>query len=238
MSINGLKNRKNYRIESAVADGLIHQDAAERHSEIMGALASLRELITPTQEVSQSLLEEHRRDLHEAMRLKVELDAISSAIQRTKQEIATLHYAGAQGREIAKVTDELGAIVLGTESATNTILAAVERIDEVAANLAARLSGDDKEMAREIAEQVISVFEACNFQDITGQRISKVVSAMRFIDERVRQMIDIWGGLESFKEVETVKDPARDGDKALLNGPPLEGDVDCTSQDAIDALFG
>ncbi|MBF9235661.1 protein phosphatase CheZ [Microvirga alba] len=237
MNVNGVNARKSYRIESARANVSVESDAAERHAEIMAAFASLREVIVPTQEVSQPAPEEHRRDLQEAMRLKVELDAISEAIQRTKREIATLHYAGAQGREMSRVTDELGAIVIGTETATNTILASVEKIDELAANLAARLSGDDKEIAREIADQVIGVFEACNFQDITGQRISKVVAAMRFIDERVRQMIDIWGGLESFNEVETLEDPARSGDGALLNGPALAGDASCTSQDDIDALF-
>ena len=229
--------RKSYRIEAHRLEAGADPSAAQRHAEIMGAFASLREIIEPTHQVSHTLLEEHRKDLQEAMRLKVELDAISDAIQRTKQEIATLHYAGAQGREMARVTDELGAIVMGTEGATNTILAAAERVDELAGNLAARVAGDDKEIAREIADQVVSIFEACNFQDITGQRISKVVAAMRFVEERVGQMIEIWGGLESFKEIQTLEDPARSGDKALLNGPALEDDSSCTSQDDIDALF-
>jgi chemotaxis protein CheZ len=211
---------------------------AQRHEEIMEAITSLRQHVQPAFEVSQMVLEEHHHDLLEVQRLKVELQIIAEAIQRTKQEIATLHYAGAQGREMARVTDELGAIVLGTESATNSILAAAEKVDELAGNLAARVSGDDKEIAREIADQVVAIFEACNFQDITGQRISKVVNAMRFVEERVGQMIEIWGGLESFREVETVEDHSRAGDKALLNGPALEGEAGCTSQDDIDALFG
>ncbi|MFC4173636.1 protein phosphatase CheZ [Microvirga sp. GCM10011540] len=214
------------------------KSASQRHVEIMEAFASLRDIMEPAHKVSHTILEDHRRDLQEAMRLKVELDSISEAIQRTKQEIATLHYAGAKGREMARVTDELGAIVLGTESATNSILAAAEKVDELAGNLAARVVGDDKEIAREIADQVISIFEACNFQDITGQRISKVVSAMRFVEERVSQMIEIWGGLESFKEIETLEDPDRTGDRALLNGPALADETGCTSQDDIDALFG
>jgi len=230
--------RKSYRIEAhRSSDGVEEKSASQRHSEIMEAFASLRELVEPAHKVSNTILEEHRRDLQEAMRLKVELDSISEAIQRTKQEIATLHYAGAQGREMARVTDELGAIVLGTETATNSILAAAEKVDELAGNLAARVTGDDKEIAREISDQIISIFEACNFQDITGQRISKVVAAMRFVEERVSQMIEIWGGLESFKEVQTLEDATRAGDKALLNGPALESDSGCTSQDDIDALF-
>ncbi|MCB5177716.1 protein phosphatase CheZ [Microvirga lenta] len=230
--------RKSYRIEAHPSEVVDDKSASQRHVEIMEAFASLRDIMEPAHKVSHTILEDHRRDLQEAMRLKVELDSISEAIQRTKQEIATLHYAGAKGREMARVTDELGAIVLGTESATNSILAAAERVDELAGNLAARVVGDDKEIAREIADQVVSIFEACNFQDITGQRISKVVSAMRFVEERVSQMIEIWGGLESFKEVETLDDPDRRGDRALLNGPALADETGCTSQDDIDALFG
>jgi chemotaxis protein CheZ len=232
-----MKPRKSYRIEASM-DALSYDDGVqERHSEIMNMLGVIKESIVPAREISTSLLEEHRRDMQEALRLKVELDSIYEAIERTKREIATLRYAGAQGKEITRVTDELGAIVLGTETATNSILAAAEKIDELSSNLSSRLSGGDQEIAREILDHVISIFEACNFQDITGQRISKVVNAMRFVEERVHHMIDIWGGLESFKDVETIADSSRQGDAALLNGPALASDKGVTSQDAIDALF-
>ncbi|WP_091129838.1 protein phosphatase CheZ [Microvirga guangxiensis] len=229
--------RKSYRVEAHMSSAPSDEGALDRHSEIMNMLGTIREAIVPAKELSASLIEEHRKDMQEAMRLKVELDSIYEAIERTKREIATLRYAGAQGQEINRVTDELGAIVSGTETATNAILAAAERIDELSGNLAARLSGGDQEFAREISDQVISIFEACNFQDITGQRISKVVNAMKFVEERVHEMIEIWGGLESFKDVETTE-AARDGDDALLNGPALMTDKGITSQDAIDALFG
>ncbi|RMF05696.1 MAG: hypothetical protein D6773_04985, partial [Alphaproteobacteria bacterium] len=88
-----------------------------------------------------------------------------------------------------------------------------------------------------IQELVVQIFEACNFQDLTGQRITKVVRAFQFIEERVTRMMEIWGGIESFKEIEVVDPPKRDGDAALLNGPALETDEDVASQDDIDALF-
>jgi chemotaxis protein CheZ len=233
-----MKPRKSYRIEASMGALSYDEGAHDRHSEIMSMLGTIKESIVPAREISTSLLEEHRRDMQEALRLKVELDSIYEAINRTKREIATLRYAGAQGQEITRVTDELGAIVLGTETATNSILAAAEKIDDLSSNLSSRLSGGDQEIAREILDHVISIFEACNFQDITGQRISKVVNAMRFVEERVHHMIDIWGGLESFKDVETVDDSRRQGDAALLNGPALASDKGVTSQNDIDALFG
>jgi chemotaxis protein CheZ len=232
-----MKPRKSYRIEASMGAPSYDEGSQDRHSEIMSMLGSIKESIVPAREISTSLLEEHRRDMQEALRLKVELDSIYEAINRTKREIATLRYAGAQGQEITRVTDELGAIVLGTETATDSILAAAEKIDDLSSNLSSRLSGGDQEISREILDHVISIFEACNFQDITGQRISKVVNAMRFVEERIHHMIDIWGGLESFKDVETLDDSQRKGDAALLNGPALATDKGVTSQDAIDALF-
>ncbi|WP_246728583.1 protein phosphatase CheZ [Microvirga terricola] len=206
-------------------------DEKERQAEIFSAIATLRKHAQPGQDSVHSLLE-----LQGALRLKVELDAIAEAIQRTKQEIATLHYAGAQGREMARVTDELGAIVLGTETATHAILAAAEEIDEIAGDLATRLHSQDSDMARGIVERVVGIFEACNFQDITGQRISKIVTAMQFVEDRVVKMIEIWGGLENFKDIPPSASPEREGDKALLNGPTLRSE-DGTSQDEIDSFF-
>jgi chemotaxis protein CheZ len=228
---------KIYNNGNARAENTLEAVETQRHAEILEAITSLRQHAKPTFEANQILMEERQHDLVEVRRLKLELHAIAEAIQRTKQEIATLHYAGAQGREMARVTDELGAVVLGTETATHSILAAAEEIDDLAGNLASRLSGQENQLARQIGERIISIFEACNFQDITGQRIGKVVSAMRFVEERVSQMIEIWGGHERFKDVPTARDLNREGDRALLNGPGLEADGDSKSQDDIDAYF-
>ena len=84
-------------------------------------------------------------------------------------------------------------------------------------------------------ELIIKIFEACNFQDITGQRITKVVTTVKFIEERVNSMINIWGP-ESFAEIEVVEAPPTDPDHDLLSGPQLGNSG--VSQDDIDKLFG
>jgi chemotaxis protein CheZ len=211
--------------------------AARRHAELMRGMAAIHAALEPNSGASKALLDQIRTDLREALKLKEELDAIAGSIQRTKQEIATLH-SRTPGGQVTSVTDELGAVVCGTEAATNCILAAAEEIDEITGALAPRLTDADAEMAQRISDKVITIFEACNFQDITGQRISKVVNSMKFIEERVTQMAHIWGGLESFNDVEAFQVPEREGDEALLNGPPLDGDPTRTCQDDIDALFG
>ncbi|MBZ6079356.1 protein phosphatase CheZ [Microvirga puerhi] len=230
-----MSTSKVHSIEVAASDALTNVPEFQRHTEIMEAIAPLRKHVKVGQDADQ-MSEERRHDLLEMQRLKAELHAISDAIQRTKQEIATLHYTGAQGREMARVTDELGAVVIGTEGATHSILEAAESIDEIASMLASSLSGHESSMAHRINEKIVSIFEACNFQDITGQRISKVVSAMRFVEERVEHMIQIWGGFESFKDVPKPRSADREGDKRLLNGPPLDTESS-TSQADIDAFF-
>ncbi len=229
--------RKMFRIE-AIASGVTGTGdrAEERHRELLDEVRGLRKLVQPTQELSEKAFEQLRRDQHEALKIKAEMDLIYEAINRTKREIATLHVSGCNGQELSRVTNELDAVVDGTEHATETILAAAEAIDERAGNLAAKLKGDDQGLANDIQDQIVQIFEACNFQDLTGQRITKVVGALRFVEERIIKMMEIWGGVESFKEIE-VELEHRLGDQALLNGPSLGSDNDIASQDDIDALF-
>ena len=229
--------RKMFRIEAINAAAAGSGDPGDdRHRELLAEIRALRNLVQPTQELSEKALEQLRRDQHEASKIKAEMDLIYEAINRTKREIATLHVSGCNGQELSRVTNELDAVVLGTEGATETILAAAEAIDERAGNLAAKLKGDDQGLANDIQEHTIQIFEACNFQDLTGQRISKVVGTLRFVEERIIKMMEIWGGVETFKEIE-VELEHRMGDQSLLNGPALGSDQNIASQDDIDALF-
>lgn len=203
---------------------------------ILSAIAELKDLIEPAMEVDQAAIDNFHKEVAEIRRLEAEMSAIRSAIQQTKTEIATLHQSGFQGKQLGKVTDELDAVVDGTEQATEAILTSAEIIEDRVNNLSAKLDGNDQGMANDAAEAVMTIFEACNFQDITGQRINKVVKTMRFIEDRIDSMMDIWGGMESFAEVKTL-DVGPKGDAALLNGPAMEADINVASQDDIDALF-
>lgn len=211
--------------------------AEQRHREILDEIRSLKLAAQPAQEMSERVLDSFKREMAEAQKIKVELDSIYEAINRTKREIATLHSSGCNGQEFNRVTDELDAVVFGTEQATETILSSAEAIDERASDLHAKLNGDEQGMVSDIQDRVVQIFEACNFQDLSGQRITKVVNTLRFVEERIIRMMDIWGGIEGFKDIE-VELEHRMGDQALLNGPSLGNDHNIASQDDIDALFG
>jgi chemotaxis protein CheZ len=253
-------HRKRFRIEesffgaapmSAEAD----DDVIPMHREIMNELRAIREQmagplrgaaaeggIDPTpQQASdaQLLLQTYRAQIEQCEKLKVELDLIHDAITRTKQEIAVLHGKSFDGAEMAKMTGELGAVVGGTEQATQQILEATEAIDQAATALAKVTSPDQQRLlSEEIQERVVAIFEACNFQDLTGQRIAKVTATMKFIEHHITVMMDIWGGVDAIKAHAPAAVDDRVGDARLLNGPKLAGDTGHASQDDIDAMFG
>jgi chemotaxis protein CheZ len=230
-------------------------DVIPMHREIMSELRAIRDQmaaspqrvpaadnvgIAVTKEIAeaQALLETYRAQIEQCEKLKVELDLIHDAINRTKREIAVLHGKSFEGDEMSKVTGELGAVVGGTEEATQQILEAAEAIDQAATALTKVNSPDQQKLlSEEIQERVVSIFEACNFQDLTGQRISKVMTTMKFIENHINVMMEIWGGVDAIKAHAPPIIDDREGDAKLLNGPKGLGDVGHASQNDIDAMF-
>lgn len=205
---------------------------------IMQELQSLKALIKPAAEISNDTIEAFHSELAAAGQIRDEMESIQSAIAQTKQEIATLHQNGFKGERMERVTNELDAIVMGTEDATDQILGAAEVLDSHASHLFVILKDkQDKDIVTEMQEQVIRIFEACNFQDLTGQRITKIVSTLKFIEERIMNMVAIWGGLENLGTALPDEKPKATGHAALLHGPALSGEEGRVNQADIDALF-
>jgi len=220
------------------------------HQEVMTSLQKLQETLesqassqvkTPVQahiELDEDLQQKVEEKQVELTRLKNEMRTIYLAIDDTKRQILTIKESGAEGQEIARAAEELSEIVKGTEDATNNILQSAETIETNSANLIAAIVDESQQaLACEIQESVLGIFEACNFQDLTGQRITKVVKTFCFIEARIMKMMEIWGGSEGFMDITAEELEARKGEKGLLNGPSLADDNDVASQDDIDALF-
>ncbi len=213
-------HRKRFRIEEAFGGGdtampvVTDGEIGPMHREIMNELRAIRAQMAEGRGAvrthrsddpargrgSPALLETYRAQIEQCEKLKVELDLIHDAISRTKREIAVLHGNSFNGEEMAKVNGELGAVVGGTEQATQQILEAAEAIDQAATALGKVTSPDQQKiLSEEIQERVVSIFEACNFQDLTGQRINKVMTTMKFIENHITVMMDIWGGVDAIK---------------------------------------
>jgi chemotaxis protein CheZ len=87
-----------------------------------------------------------------------------------------------------------------------------------------------------MTEHITKLFEACSFQDLTGQRITKVVKTIDFIEDRIETMQVIWGR----KDIEKIPVPDNDLDKKddglVLHGPS-DAAGGAISQDEVDKLF-
>jgi chemotaxis protein CheZ len=146
-------------------------------------------------------------------------------IANTKSEIAALRVDDITDHDIPFATDELDAIVEHTAHATDAILESCEMLDEVSATV----SG---EPATKLQAATTKIYEACSFQDITGQRITKVVTTLKTIEGKVAHIINTFGSTSGGKRV-AVDRVASDAD--LLNGPQLPAHA--MDQSDIDKLL-
>lgn len=168
--------------------------------------------------------------------LYIEIARMVRSIGRTKIEIAAIKHPKADDDRLMLAADQLDAIVGDTEKATHDILGAGEAISDLLGDLRENAKGNKKvaRTAKNIGKQLTIILEACNFQDITGQRITKVVNTVKFIEDRVKAIIDEMGA-ESFEDLPVPENLRINEDHKLLNGPQLENEG--LSQDDIDALF-
>jgi chemotaxis protein CheZ len=151
------------------------------------------------------------------------LEYLSDHIRVTRSEIGALKSGSGNAQVFSTTTDELEEIVTETAKATNRIMDAAESVEKVAATLEPVPAGT-------LMDAVTSIYEASAFQDITGQRITKIVRALQSLEEKLASLTSAFGPMEESQA------PAKpEGDAALLNGPQLEKSA--ASQTDIDALF-
>lgn len=166
--------------------------------------------------------------------LRQELTGLMHYIYRVREEIAAISNPADEEYHFESMGDQLDAIVKATEKATNRIMAAMERNGDIITTL--RTESDMNKVRAHLDEMTTNnneVFEACSFQDITGQRVNKVVKSITYVEERVTALVDVWGKEELQKVVVEAKEKTED--EKLLAGPQDEGKG--LSQAEVDALF-
>jgi chemotaxis protein CheZ len=167
-------------------------------------------------------------------RIRFDLAEMADAIERTKQEIAEIKAQTDDGNRFEQASNELDAIVTQTETATGDILGAAEKIQELAWTL--REEGASSDICDRLDEHATNIYMACSFQDLTGQRTRKVVQVLKYLENRVHSMIEIWGLEDVEAPVRAPRDPSDTRpDAHLLNGPQLAGRG--VNQAAVDDLF-
>lgn len=134
----------------------------------------------------------HRdREAQEKDRLRVDLMEMARAISRTKAEIASIRPHQVENSDLSVASEQLDAIVRTTERATSDILEAAEHVQEAAWTL--RENGADEAICDELDRRATDIYTACSFQDLTAQRTGRIVHTLRYLEERINAMIDIWG---------------------------------------------
>ena len=143
------------------------------------------------------------------------------------------------------IADELTQVVQTTEKATEDILDASEAIDSIAGDLIDIMAEDEPNddvvsMIERIRGLTAQIFQAASFQDLTGQRITKVTRIVQSIEDRVGQIehnLQGGGSKVSSQDDHSALDPSDPhfNETTLLNGPAKEGQG--ISQEEIDQLF-
>lgn len=101
---------------------------------------------------------------------------LSGQLSRIQQEIGRVVAAPAFATRTSGL--ELEAVVQATEKAANQIMEAAEAI-----GACIEQARDDPMAVEAITERLNSIFEACTFQDITGQRIRRAIDHLQRVEE-------------------------------------------------------
>ena len=154
-----------------------------------------------------------------------ELGAVAAYIARLKQEIGALRVNELRRDRIPSANEELGTVVQATASATHDIMNAAEEL----------LGADDVPLERYralVEEKAIAILEACSFQDITGQRISKVVEALGILEDRLSRFAAAVNAQDLAVTTEREAAVKKRRKALMLNGPGVG-----IGQADIDKLF-
>ncbi len=224
--------RKIFRIEESAAsrrtENVADPQAALRHTELLNELSALRAMITAA--AMRKPGKPEAATGADTERLTSELNLLVGAIGGNVIKANGAAGLPSDAPPINRIAYELAEVVKSTEQATQKVLAAAEDIDQVAKNLSAAMTGKfEQGLAQDIQDHVIKIFEACNFQDLAGQRVAKVLSILDFVEDHVARVLE-----DIARETGTAK---RDGTQ-YLHGPRLDSDNGHVTQADVDAMFG
>lgn len=187
---------------------------AFERDKVIKIISSVITKVGAQETISREALYKELRDLHDI-------------IEAARKEIGFAAPADIKDTHIPTATDELDEVVNETAKATGEIMDCCDIIQNATAGTLTHAE------AEAINAAVMRIYEACSFQDITGQRVRKVIKTLKEIDAKVDALLKIIGIKASGKAEEkkvTVED-----EKSLLNGPQLPGGG--VSQADIDKIL-
>lgn len=182
-----------------------------------------------------SILQQVASDFHGATEtdafLRSEITKMAEYIDQAKMEIAEMMSEHSDGEKpTANVSVQLDAVVKATEQASNEIMNVADAVQALAAGV-----GGEKE--QKLMNEAMKLYEACSFQDLTGQRINKVISIVNYMDDKLHKLTALFSkadmDMASAKKTSATVIQGQFDERDLLNGPQLNQ----PTQADIDALF-
>ncbi len=199
--------------------------ATSTFDERIEALTDKHDKLIRTQDIIdivKSMLSTVSADMHASLQtVGVEIASLVDLIGTTKNEIASIQPHALSSSGIPDAKDQLDAVVLDTEQAAGKIMDCADDLMALSTGLAPELQGKLQSLSTRI-------YEASSFQDINGQRVTKVVRLLKDIEQKLAQLAVAFGD---------TKDPNLFAaeNNGLLNGPQLQPADNL--QDNIDSLF-
>jgi len=184
----------------------------------------------------RAILEAVRADARTREATILELVDLDQAIAPTWVDLARPKPAGASPCDAAFATDQLEATLAHTAAATDRILDVCEMLDRVAGELGNLRGRRNREASVQLGDATRRIYEACGFQDITGQRITKVADAIKGLETRIAQIVSALGSAGVGFEANWTRVEV---DPRPLAGPSLPTTMTKQSEvDHILASFG
>ncbi len=168
--------------------------------------------------------------------LKKEVAGLFNSFQRVRDELASLNIPSTEDNLLGSVAEQMTAITEETSSATNSIMEATEAIQTVNERLLKEIKfGGARPNFEEIALHTNKIFEACSFHDITGQRLTKIATAISILEDSFGTLATVVGKSALQTAKVEKKSIHRNDDGLELTGPRV--DDTAYSQEDIDKLF-
>ncbi len=159
--------------------------------------------------------------------LFIELEQLCSYIRKVRGDLAAIGPSAMRDKHLKKAATQLDEVIQATENAANQIMDSCDVLQAVAQDIGG-------EPAQRINTAVTTIYEACGFQDLTGQRIVLVNNTLSYIEGKLDDLIERLG-ITADDRVDEAREETAAGDRNLLNGPALSKEAN--DQSAIDRLL-
>jgi chemotaxis protein CheZ len=162
-------------------------DAASRSCGVADLRAAIREefgaMFAELHRFVDRRIAELSAEVHATVQLMDYSEAnLSGQLARVHEQIVGLIAAPAAATRNSGL--ELEAVVQATETAANQIMEAAEAIGDWLAS-----GNREPGSVQAVAERINAIFEACTFQDLTGQRIRRAIEHLQKVETMLGGMM-------------------------------------------------